>query len=163
MDRSGRWWLSFGSFWGGIQTIEIDPATGKRLLKNNTRYSLARRTASPAIEAAYIYLHGEYYYLFVSFDQCCQGLRSTYHIAVGRSSSVTGPYYDRAGVAMSEGGGTIVLSTHGNVIGPGGQTVMHDTDGDFLVYHYYDGNNSGRPRLGMNRIIWDSGGWPGID
>ena len=163
VDRSGRWWLSFGSFWGGIRMMEIDPATGKQASKNNTRYSLAHRTASPAIEAAYIYPRGEYYYLFVSLDQCCQGLRSTYHIAAGRSASITGPYSDRAGVAMSEGGGTIILSTHGNVIGPGGQTVLHDTDGDILVYHYYDGNSNGRPMLGMNRIVWDSGGWPRID
>ncbi|MGA2184110.1 MAG: family 43 glycosylhydrolase [Bryobacteraceae bacterium] len=163
VDRSGGWWLSFGSFWGGIQMIQIDPATGKQTSKNNTRYPLARRTATPAIEAAYIYSHGEYYYLFVSFDRCCVGIRSTYHIAVGRSSSVTGPYYDRGGVAMSDGGGTIVLSTHGHVVGPGGQMVMHETDGDLLIYHYYDGNSNGRPMLGMNHIVWDSEGWPRIN
>jgi arabinan endo-1,5-alpha-L-arabinosidase len=162
VDRSGLWWLSFGSFWGGIQMIQIDPATGKQTAANKTRYPLARRTGNPAIEAAYIYFHGEYYYLFVSFDQCCQGIRSTYHIAVGRSSNVTGPYYDRGGVAMPTGGGTIVLSTHGRVVGPGGQTVMHDTDGDILIYHYYDGNNNGRPTLGMNRIAWDDESWPRI-
>jgi len=162
VDRSGRWWLSFGSFWRGIQVIEIDPATGKQMPANQTRHPLAQRTGNTAIEAAYIYAHGEYYYLFVSFDQCCQGIRSTYHIAVGRAPSVAGPYYDRSGVAMSEGGGTIVLSTHGPIIGPGGQTVMHDNDGDILVYHYYDGNGNGKPMLGMNHIVWDSEGWPQI-
>ena len=163
VDRSGGWWLSFGSFWGGIQLIQIDPATGKQSAKNTVRYSLARRAATPAIEAAYIHEHSRYYYLFVSFDRCCAGIQSTYHIVVGRSPSVTGPYHDRGGVAMSEGGGTIVLSTHGQVIGPGGQAVMRDTDGDFLIYHYYDGNSNGRPMLGMNRIVWDPEDWPRID
>lgn len=162
IDREGKWWLSFGSFWGGIQMIRIDPATGKQA-SNTTRYPLARRTASPAIEAAYIYPHARYYYLFVSFDRCCAGLRSTYHIAVGRASTITGPYFDRAGVAMSDGGGTIVLSSHGHIIGPGGQSVLHDAGGDLLVYHYYDGNANGRPMLGINRMVWDSGGWPRIN
>jgi arabinan endo-1,5-alpha-L-arabinosidase len=162
VDASGKWWLSFGSFWGGISLIEIDPETGKQAPWNHTRYPLAHRPASPAIEAAFIFVHDRYYYLFVSFDQCCRGTQSTYHIAVGRSAGVTGPYFDRGGVAMSEGGGTILLSTHGRVAGPGGQVAMHDGGSDFLIYHYYDGNNHGARTLGINRIAWDSQKWPYI-
>lgn len=160
VDTSGKWWLSLGSFWTGIKMIQIDPATGKQLSSNTTRYSIAQRPPSTAIEASFIYPHGGYYYVFASFDTCCSGTSSTYHIVVGRSASITGPYTDRGGLSMTQGGGTILLSTHANVVGPGGQVVMHDTDGDLLVYHYYDGNHNGTATLGLNLLGWDSAGWP---
>ena len=61
---------------------------------------------------------------------------------------------------MLSGGGTILLSSHSNIYGPGGQSVYADTDGSILVYHYYDGNNSGTPTLGINKLAWTSDGWP---
>ena len=73
---------------------------------------------------------------------------------------MTGPYTDRGGVALTQGGGTILLSAHSNINGPGGESVMHDTDGDLLVYHYYDGNTNGYPALGLNLLSWTSDGWP---
>ncbi len=161
-DSAGGWWLSFGSFWNGINLIQIDPLTGKPSGENNPRYELARRPVSPAVEAAYIYRHVGSYYLFVSFDQCCRGINSTYHIVVGRSANVTGPYRDECGVDMSQGGGTILLGSHGRYIGPGGQMVLRDGDADYLVYHYYDGNANGAPALGINRLTWDARGWPHV-
>lgn len=162
VDASGRWWLSFGSFWNGIKMIQIDPATGKQLSGNATRYSLARRPSPDALEASYVYPHGGYYYLFTSFDYCCRGTNSTYRIMVSRATSPTGPYVDESGVAAMSGGGTQILGTHGFVVGPGGQTVMHDGDGDLLVYHYYDGNLNGTAQLGLNHLSWSSSGWPTV-
>jgi arabinan endo-1,5-alpha-L-arabinosidase len=158
-DASGNWWLAFGSFFNGINVVQLDPGTGKPLGAKPTCHSLAQRTGT-AIEGSTVYLHAGMYYLFASVDVCCQGINSTYHIVVGRSSSPQGPYVDRGGVAMTQGGGTIVLATHGNIIGPGGQDVLSDTDGDFLVYHYYDGDNGGIPTLGTNLLGWTSDGWP---
>jgi arabinan endo-1,5-alpha-L-arabinosidase len=160
VDSSGRWWLSFGSFWSGIKMIQIDPATGKQASWDTTRYSIAERPSPDAEEASFIYPRGGFYYLFVSFDFCCRGVNSTYRIMVGRSTSPTGPYVDASGTPMMSGGGTQILATHGNVIGPGGQSVMHDSDGDLLVYHYYAGNLNGTPELGINLLGWDSNGWP---
>jgi arabinan endo-1,5-alpha-L-arabinosidase len=97
--------------------------------------------------------------LFASVDTCCEGVNSTYRIIVGRSTSITGPYTDRGGIALTSGGGTIVLSAHGNINGPGGESVFTDTDGAILVYQYYDGNNSGYPTLGVNVLAWTSDGW----
>jgi arabinan endo-1,5-alpha-L-arabinosidase len=160
VDTSGRWWLSFGSFWSGIKMIQINPATGKQLASNTTLYNIARRPSPDAEEASYIYPHGGYYYLFVSFDYCCQGVNSTYRIMVGRSASPAGPYVDAGGTAMMSGGGTQILARHGNVIGPGGQSVMRDVDGDLLVYHYYAASLNGTPELGINLLGWTSAGWP---
>ncbi|MGV9376127.1 arabinan endo-1,5-alpha-L-arabinosidase [Nonomuraea sp. NPDC003707] len=156
VDAQGRWWLSFGSFWTGIKLIQLDPATGKRLGTSIT--GLAQRTGTTAIEAPFIFRHGSYYYLWVSFDACCQGASSTYRIMVGRSTSVTGPYVDRNGVAMTSGGGTQVLAGHGSVHGPGHQAVVPDSDAEVLYYHYYADN--GAPLLGINLLGYDSAGWP---
>jgi arabinan endo-1,5-alpha-L-arabinosidase len=162
VDSSGRWWLSFGSFWSGIKMIQIDPATGKQLAGNTTRYNLAQRPSPDAEEASYVYPHGGLYYLFTSFDYCCRGTSSTYRIMVARASSPTGPYVDETGVNATSGGGTQILGTHSFVIGPGGQSVLHDSDGDVLVYHYYDGSLNGTAQLGLNHLTWGSSGWPTV-
>jgi arabinan endo-1,5-alpha-L-arabinosidase len=160
-DASGNWWLSFGSWVNGIYLIELDPNTGKQSSSNKTVYHLAQRGAG--IEGSAIYHYNGYYYLFASVDLCCQGTSSNYHIVVGRSSSVTGPYYDRGGVNMLSSGGTIVLSAHDNIDGPGGQSLMTDSDGPIIVYHYYNGNANGAPTLGINRVAFTSDGWPYLD
>lgn len=158
VDTSGNTWLAFGSWSNGIQIVPVDKTTGIPTSAACTQ--LAFHPSGTGIEGSYIYAHGGYYYLFASIDTCCQGVNSTYRIIVGRSSSITGPYTDRGGLALTAGGGTIVLSAHGNINGPGGESVFSDTDGDVLVYHYYDGNNSGNPALGVNLLGWTSDGWP---
>ncbi|GGK97470.1 hypothetical protein GCM10007964_44680 [Sphaerisporangium melleum] len=155
IDDQGRWWLDFGSFWSGIKMVQLDPATGKRL--DTTIRAIAGRGGG-AIEAPFIYRRGGYYYQFVSFDACCRGASSTYRIMVGRSTSITGPYTDRNGTAMTSGGGTQLLAGHGSIHGPGHQAVLADTDGDILFYHYYADNGSSL--LGINKLGWDSAGWP---
>ncbi|TDV56495.1 arabinan endo-1,5-alpha-L-arabinosidase [Actinophytocola oryzae] len=155
VDDQGRWWLSFGSFWSGIKMIALNPSTGLR--SDSTIRAIAGRNGG-AIEAPNIVKRGSYYYLFVSFDRCCQGAASTYRVMVGRSTSVTGPYTDRNGVAMTSGGGTEILAGQGSVHGPGHQEVLADSDGDVLFYHYYADN--GTSLLGINLLAIDSAGWP---
>jgi arabinan endo-1,5-alpha-L-arabinosidase len=161
VDAEGRWWLAFGSWWTGIKLIRIDPATGNRH-SDRTIHSLASRTRTDlGIEAPHIVRRGDHYYLFTSWDLCCRGTSSTYRIMVGRSRSITGPYLDRAGRALTAGGGTEVLAAHGDrVAGPGGQSVLRDGDQDPLVYHYYDRADAGRHKLGINHLGYDSAGWP---
>ncbi|SDH47020.1 arabinan endo-1,5-alpha-L-arabinosidase [Lentzea fradiae] len=155
VDDQGRWWLSFGSFWSGIKMIAINSSTGLR--SDSTIRAIAGRNGG-AIEAPNIVKRGGYYYLFVSFDRCCQGASSTYRVMVGRSTSVTGPYYDRNGTPLTSGGGTEVLAGQGSIHGPGHQDVLADNDGDVLIYHYYA--NNGTSLLGINLLAIDSGGWP---
>ncbi|KAG7118146.1 hypothetical protein HYQ45_015552 [Verticillium longisporum] len=159
VDASGKWWLSFGSFWSGIKIVALNPKTGKRS-DNNITPIASRPDNGGAVEAPFITRKGNYYYLWVSFDRCCQGAASTYRIMVGRSTSVTGPYVDKSGKQMMQGGGTEMMSSHGSVHGPGHNAVFTDGDGDVLVYHYY--NNAGTAQLGINLIRHDSNGWPVI-
>ncbi|KAL0936739.1 secreted arabinase [Colletotrichum truncatum] len=158
VDTDGKWWLSFGSFWSGIKIISINPSTGKR--SGTSMTSLAKRGGDNSIEAPFITRRGNYYYLWVSFDRCCAGASSTYRTMVGRSTSITGPYVDRAGQQMLSGGGTEVMASHGSIYGPGHPSVFTDADADVFVYHYYTASND--HRLGINLIRWDSSAWPVI-
>lgn len=162
VDRSGGWWLSLGSFWSGVKMIRIDPRTGKPFTSDPVVHDLSQRAAPDAEEGSYVVRHGAYYYLFVSFDFCCQGVNSTYNVRVSRSRDVDGPYVDASGTPAMSGGGTEILSTHGRYIGPGGQTVMTLGAEDLLVYHYYDGDDAGVPMLGINPLRWSRTGWPSV-
>ncbi|KZV75708.1 glycoside hydrolase family 43 protein [Peniophora sp. CONT] len=148
------WRLSLGSFWTGIKEVTLGSSTGKP--SSTTFTSLAQRSGDDALEASAIFKQGSYYYLFTSWDKCCSGLSSTYNIRVGRSSSATGPFVDKSGVALTSGGGTLVLETHGSIVGPGGQDILSDSDGVLLVYHYYTSTSS---LLGINLLDFSSG-WP---
>ncbi|KIJ49748.1 glycoside hydrolase family 43 protein [Sphaerobolus stellatus SS14] len=155
VDTSGAWHLTLGSFWTGIKQFPLSSSTGKP--SSSSIVSLAQRTANNgAIEAGYIFHTNGFYYLFTSWDNCCQGTSSTYNIRVVRSTSVTGPFADQSGVAATAGGGTLVLGSHGSIIGPGGQSVFLDSDAPILVYHYYTSTSS---LLGINRLNFTSG-WP---
>lgn len=178
LDEKGRAWLAFGSFWDGIKMRRLDDQTGKLSSSDTKLYSLARRKRPDnippnppglpgnwqAIEAPFIVHHGRYYYLFVSFDLCCRGTKSTYKIMVGRSPEVTGPYTDENGVPMLEGGGTPVLVGNDRWLGPGGQSIRMGTehglrdDHDVIVFHAYD-SKTGNPYLQISSIDW-TGGWP---
>ncbi|KAK0113976.1 hypothetical protein ONS95_014219 [Cadophora gregata] len=156
VDASGNWWLAFGSFWSGLKLIQLDSSTGKR--SGSSMTSIAARP-NKAVEAPFIYRKDNYYYLWVSFDSCCKGAASTYRIMVGRSTNVKGPYLDKAGQDMMQGGGTQMMSSQGSVHGPGHCAVFTDNDGDVLVYHYYKDN--GDATLGINLIKYVDG-WPVI-
>ncbi|MFB9991051.1 arabinan endo-1,5-alpha-L-arabinosidase [Deinococcus oregonensis] len=154
----GRAWLAYGSWWDGIRLRELDPVSG--LTRPGTAEVRLASRGGKAIEAPSLVQHGGYTYLFVSFDRCCAGLSSTYRIMVGRSRSVTGPYLDRAGHPLLDGGGSEVQTSKGRYIGPGGQEVFRTPAGDMLTYHFYDGDQGGTPLLQTSLIVWGADGWP---
>ena len=157
----GRAYLAYGSFWSGIKLSELNPETGKLIRADTPRIALASRNGG-AIEAASILERDGKFYLFVSFDQCCKGVASTYNIRVGRADRIEGPYRDQDGKAMLEGGGSLVLGTTGRVIGPGGQEAVKTSKGDRLAYHYYDGDAAGAAKLQFSPIVWTADGWPDL-
>jgi arabinan endo-1,5-alpha-L-arabinosidase len=156
-DVDGRLWMSFGSFWGGIKMIELDPASGKRIAPDSKVYALAH---AETIEAPFIYRHHEHYYLFLNWGFCCRGTNSTYEIRVGRSDNVTGPYRDRAGKDLLHGGGTLLLPSEDVFIGPGHPGIWREGDKFWFSFHFYNGAQSGRSTYALRPLTWDAEGWP---
>jgi arabinan endo-1,5-alpha-L-arabinosidase len=158
-DADGTPWMAFGSYWSGIRMVQLEWPSGEVAEYEDEPLRLADRREPPnAIEAPYIVQHGDHYYLFTSWDQCCQGVDSNYRIVVGRSSDVTGPYVDKEGRSLLEGGGTELLASAGDRKGPGGQSVSDNV----IAYHYYDASASGAPRLALQDISWTDDGWPDL-
>ena len=161
-DGQGRLWMAFGS-WNeaGIHLRRLDPDTGMLSGADSTLYTLADRPNADenAIEAPYIIRHDGDYYLFVSFDHCCQGVDSDYNVRVGRSESITGPYVDADGTPMTEGGGTLVIEGTPDWKGTGHNSVLQSDGETYLVYHAYSVQNDGTPVLRISPIEWEEG-WP---
>lgn len=171
-DEEGNPWMVYGSFWDGLYMVPLEWPSGK--LPGQDRVSddpLAASGVEPVqvadrgssvnpIEAGFIYKKDEYYYLFFSRDSCCKALDSTYNMAVGRSTSASGPYVDANGVSLLDDGGTPVLSATGNIVGPGGQSVARVGDKDILAFHYYAVDQGGMFQLGLRELAWNEDGWP---
>jgi arabinan endo-1,5-alpha-L-arabinosidase len=159
--KDGRVWMTWGSYWTGIKLTELNPKTGKTITDSPKIYAIAKREAgTTAVEGAYLTWRDGYYYLWVSFDSCCRGVNSNYNIRLGRSREITGPYADKDGKPMTDGGGTLILKTEGRWIGPGHNSILSVGKQDYLVYHTYDAENRGRPVLQIRPLEWDKDGWP---
>lgn len=155
IDASGNPWLAFGSFWSGLKIVKLDKNTMKPT--GNISSIAARPNNGGAIEAPSIVYRNGYYYLFASIDSCCKGVNSTYKMVYGRSASITGPYVDKNGVNMMNGGGTILDTGNVRWKGPGGQDVVN---GNLIVRHAYDATDNGNPKLLISDLLWDTNGWP---
>lgn len=170
IDEKNNPWLVFGSFWNGIKIVRLD-STLTAVAEPETWYTVASRVrdrvlpdsvaGDAAIEAPFIYKHGKYYYLFVSFDYCCRGEKSTYKMMVGRSENVYGPYVDRNGVPMNLGGGSTLKEGDKKWYGLGHNAVAAFNGNDYLIYHAYDAGDGGRSKLQIEKINWWND-WPAV-
>ncbi len=175
IDEQDQPWLVWGSFWDGIQMARLDTtmhiAAGEKPRTIARRYDPAnkKRMANPtskyagtnAIEAPFIFRHGDYYYLFVSWDYCCQGSKSTYRVAVGRSKNVAGPYVDREGVDMAKGGGVLFLEGDKQNYEAAGHCAAYHMNGqDIFICHGYSTAHKGAAMLIQKPIYWTADGWP---
>nr|WKN34089.1 arabinan endo-1,5-alpha-L-arabinosidase [Tunicatimonas sp. TK19036] len=168
-DQEGYPWLSFGSFWEGMKLVKLIP-NRTALAEPQEWHSIAKRQRSSgtpdadpgdaAIEAPFIFKKDSLYYLFVSWDYCCRGENSTYKVVVGRSDNVTGPYLDKEGTPMAEGGGSLVIEGDERWAGVGHNSAYTFDGQDYLVFHAYDSQDEGRSKLKIAEIQWDSQGWP---
>lgn len=172
-------YLTYGSFWDGIQLIKLDndyktPLSQPRTIARRLWDSNAQEIASQipanesdtieagenAIEAPFIIYHGDYYYLFVSFDYCCRGKNSTYKVVYGRSKSVEGPYLDSQGKPMEHGGGDLLVGPTERYYGMGHNSA-YDLGNDNWVFvcHAYDSEFGARSKLHIRRLTFDANGW----
>ena len=152
---TGRLWASYGTYFGTIRLIELDPKTGARV-KGNKEKDIAIDCEATDL----IYRDG-WYYLLGTHGTCCDGVNSTYNIVVGRSKKVTGPYIDNVGRDMFHGGGKMVIAAGDRVCGPGhfGRTII-DEGVEIMSCHYEaDFNQGGRSVLGIRPLLWKNG-WP---
>jgi arabinan endo-1,5-alpha-L-arabinosidase len=166
IDSDGSIWLTYGSYWTGIKQRQIDPTTGKLVAANSTIYSLATRPGVQfnPIEGSSLVHKENYYYLFVSFDDCCNPdpFKDTYRIMVGRGASPHGPFSDMKGTEMMQGGGTQLLAGNGATWNaPGGETVYLDPqNGDLITFHALH-LPDGAAYVFVNSLTWTNG-WPQI-
>jgi arabinan endo-1,5-alpha-L-arabinosidase len=151
----GRLWLSYGTYFGFIRLVELDPKTGKRVEGNK-----AINIAIDCEATDLIYRDG-WYYLLGTHGTCCDGANSTYNIVVGRSRKVTGPYLDNMGRDMLKGGGKMVLAASERLLGPGhfGRTIIGDGIEKMSCHYEADLDQSGRSVLGIRPLLWKNG-WP---
>lgn len=169
LDDKGAPWLVFGSFWDGMKLVKLDstfskPAVPEKWVtvarRSRTEFMHDTLAGNAAIEAPFLFRKGKYYYLFVSFDYCCRGEKSTYKMMVGRSENIEGPYFDKEKKRMDEGGGSLVLEGNKRWNGVGHNAVCHFGGKEYLVFHAYDGKDNGRSKLKIMPLTWDENGWP---
>jgi arabinan endo-1,5-alpha-L-arabinosidase len=154
VDDDGKPWLGFGSGGDGIHLLALN-ADGARL--DDRMITIAARPAdNPAIQAAFLYHWRDHYYLFASFD----GYNPAHALRVGRSEKVTGPYVDRDGHRLLDGGGTLLLSTDGHFKGPGSNSVLDDNGQRWNAYHAYDISRNNAAVLRIAPLFFDNDGWP---
>jgi arabinan endo-1,5-alpha-L-arabinosidase len=151
----GRLWLTYGTYFGYIRLIELDPKTGKRVEGKE-----ALNIAIDCEATDLIYRDG-WYYLLGTHGTCCNGANSSYNIRVGRSRKVTGPYLDNMGIDMLKGGGKLVVAANGRLIGPGhfGLTDLGDGVQKYSCHYEADLDRSGRSILEIRALLWKNG-WP---
>ena len=152
---TGRLWVSYGTYFGTIRLIELDPATGERMKGNQ------ERDIAIDCEATDLIYRDGWYYLLGTHGTCCDGVNSTYNIVVGRSRQVEGPYLDNVGRDMRRGGGRMVLGASQRLSGAGhfGRTVI-DEGVEVMSCHYEaDLDRNGRSVLAIRPILWRNG-WP---
>lgn len=179
--EDGTPYMSFGSFWEGLKLVKLTPDRLRIAESPDNLITIASRKRDPkepnpmappgnpvdaggnAIEAPFIFKHGDYYYLFASIDYCCRGAKSDYKMIVGRSKTIPGPYLDREGADLARGGGTILLAGDAKWYGVGHNAVCTFDGTDYLVFHGYDASDPrGRSKLRIEKVNWDQAGWPSV-
>ena len=152
---TGRLWATYGTYFGNIRLIELDPKTGERV-KGNVEKDVAIDCEASAL----MYKDG-WYYLLGTHGTCCDGVNSTYNIVVGRSRSVEGPYVDNVGRDMFHGGGRMVIAAGDRCTGAGhfGRYII-DEGVEVMSFHWEaDFELSGRSVLAVRPVLWKNG-WP---
>ena len=152
---TGRLWMTYGTYFGHIRMVELDPKTGRRVEGNE-----ALDVAIDCEASDLIYRDG-WYYLLGTHGTCCDGVNSTYNIVCGRSRNVTGPFLDNVGRPMLQGGGKMVIKAHGRQVGAGhfGRTVVEEGLEKISCHFEADFDRSGMSVLAIRPLLWRNG-WP---
>ena len=153
---NGSLWLTYGSYFGYIRLVELDPKSGKRLYPNRKSIDIAINS-----EASIMIFRDGWYYLLVTHGSCCAGANSSYNIRMGRARKVTGPFLDNVGIDMLQGGGKLFLGSGGRSIGPGHFGLLDLGEGvqKFSLHFEADLDRGGISVLDIRPLLWRDG-WP---
>lgn len=167
-DRDGRWWMHYGSFFGGIYCLELNPDTGLPLRPGELGHVTARRANYrvdnlEAPEIVYNKATGSYY-LFGSYEP----LMTTYNVRVGRSSSPSGPFFDFHGKEMCDTTDNFPILTapyrfngHDGWAGTGHCGVFTTPDGLFFMAHQGRlSPDNMMMDMHVRRVFFTPDGWP---
>ncbi|MBR5300733.1 MAG: family 43 glycosylhydrolase, partial [Bacteroidales bacterium] len=152
---TGRLYCTYGTYFGFIRMVELDPKTGAKV----------EGTVDPNIaidcEATTMIYRNGWYYLLGTHGTCCDGVNSTYNIVVGRSRNVTGPFIDNMGRDMVAGGGKMVVDGEDRQFGAGHfGRYIEDEGVEKMSFHWEaDLDRSGRSVLAIRPIVWVND-WP---
>jgi arabinan endo-1,5-alpha-L-arabinosidase len=161
-------------FWGSFHGIY-----GREIVYGNRNFELTGekfQIAGNLFEGTYLYYKDGYYYFFGSCGSCCEGANSTYHVRVGRSRDIGGPYLDPQGKDLKQNTGEPgKLLIRGNsapdgFAGPGHNAeIIIDNEGtSWLIYHAIEKENdrltngATRRPLMIDRMKWFEG-WPAVE
>ena len=152
---TGRLWCTYGTYFGFIRIVELDPKTGARV-EGTEPVNIAIDC-----EATTIIWRNGWYYLLGTHGTCCDGVNSTYNIVVGRSRSVTGPYLDNVGRDMIAGGGKMVIDADDRQFGAGHfGRYIEDEGVEKMSFHWEaDLDRSARSVLAIRPLLWVND-WP---
>jgi len=184
-DTNGRMYMVYGSWSGGIFTLEIDKSTGKCIHPKSGQTSDGRTVDSyfgtklsggyhKSGEGPFIEYNADtgYYYLWETYG----GLLSDggYNMRVFRSKSPTGPFTDPAGRSgimdansKLDNSGLKVMgnykfsSLNKAYMACGHNSVLRDDDGQwYLFYHARFDDGTEYHEVRVHQMYFNDEGWP---
>ncbi|TCO10630.1 arabinan endo-1,5-alpha-L-arabinosidase [Natronoflexus pectinivorans] len=165
--KNGRMWMHYGSYFGGLYCVELDPKTGFTKREGDLGHLVATRGEHKTriIEAPEITYNAELdqYYLFVSYEP----LFTYYNIRVGRSDSPEGPFYDYFGNNMADTTNNFPILTHSYRFrnhpgwsGNGHNAILNDNGRFFVLHQGRLAPENLMMIMHVREIKWLPDGWP---
>lgn len=165
---NGKWWMHYGSFFGGLYCVELNPETGLAAVEGDLGHLTARRAnyRKDNLEAPEIVYNPDLkqYYLFTSYDP----LMTTYNVRVSRSLKAEGPFTDFFGKAVADTTNNFPILTapyrfanHPGWAGTAHCSVFTTDDGRYFMAH--QGRLSPQNQLmdlHLRQLFFTEDGWP---
>ena len=166
--KTGKWWMHYGSYFGGLFCVEIDPNTGLTKKKEDKGHLIARRAnyRKDNLEAPEIMYNKELdkYFLFTSYDP----LMTTYNVRVAWSDQPDGPFLDFQGNDIKDTTNNLPILTapykfdnHPGWAGTAHCGIIDAENGHYYMIH--QGRLSPRNHmmdLHLREVFFTDEGWP---
>ena len=163
-EEDGKHYMFWGTHPSGIWVTELteDGLDVKRDISGNP--TLKQQIAKSDVgEGVVIYKRGEWYYLFCSMGSPTANENSTYHVVMGRSENLLGPYVTKDGGRLLDGNSELFVKTEGDLFAPGHNSIIIEDDRGQMwtaIHSYADGEWSHGHPLSVMQIFLDEDGWP---